>query len=98
MRKGNSPSSAAALARRTISATSSRSASGANSRKASTGSVSFSSNQGGQSRKTKVKVESDEEMPTIEQSIMEEDEDEEVDTTAEEIHALAIENDDFDTL
>jgi condensin complex subunit 3 len=102
VRKGNSSSSAAALARRTISATSSRSASGANSRKASTGSVSFSSNAGGQPRKSKVKIESDEEMPTIEQSIMEEDEeeeDEDIDTTAGEIHALAIDNDDdFDTL
>lgn len=101
VRKGGSSSSAAALARRTISATSSRSASGANSRKASTGSVSFASSTGGQSRKTKVKVESDEEVPTIEQSIMEEDEEddvEEIDMTAEDIHALAIENDDFDTL
>lgn len=108
IRKANSTSSSAALARRTISATSSRSASSATSRKPSTGSVSFASNAGNHSRKPKVKIESDEEVPTIEQSIMEEDEDEDegegeedeegVDTTAKEIQALAIENDDFDTL
>ncbi|PWN36390.1 uncharacterized protein FA14DRAFT_146761 [Meira miltonrushii] len=76
VRKGNS-ASAAALARRTISATS-------------------------QSRRTKVKSESDEEVPTIEQSIMEEDEEEEdyeeADATAETIHALAFENEDLETL